>query len=269
VSRGRQSRISPGLGSQRCTRSILVAVLLSLAAPPSLQAWPAPVYRNMVYDTLLIMPPSMRRVLWRHQEHLLRGVASLEGEMASAMARDALAGSISEDTARAIEQRVHGAAEQVNQRRPFSEIALELGKLLRIAADLADPTFMGAADPQLARASGEFQRFVTLHLDEFPLVYDWSLPSTVEGAPVRALLGSLTAASMESVPLLTSAFWRQGELVPAEAFDYRSVPYASASLSYSRGVTAASYLWLAAWKEAHGDFSGYKFYRNGEKTDTQ
>ncbi|HEX9722875.1 MAG TPA: hypothetical protein VGC53_01185 [Vicinamibacteria bacterium] len=253
------------LRSQLCTRFLFVVFLLSLARPGSVWAWPAPIYRNMVYDTLLIMPPAMRRVLWRNQEHLLKGVTGLEGEMASALARDALTGSISEDTARAIEQRVHGAADQVNQRRPFSEVAVELGKLLRIAADLADPTFIGAGDPQLARASGEFHRFVTLHLDEFPLVYDWTLPSTVEGASVRALLGSLTAASRDSVPLLTSAFWRQGELVPAEAFDYRSVPYASASLSYSRGVTAASYLWLSAWKEANGDFTGYKFYRNGEQ----
>ncbi len=248
-----------------CTRPLLLFVLLSLVAPSSVWAWPAPTYQNMVYDTLLIMPPSMRRVLWMNQEHLLKGVLGLEGEMASALARDGLAGAISEDTARAVEQRVRGAADQVNQHRPFSEVAVELGKLLRIAADLADPTVMGAGDPQLARASGEFHRFVTLHLDEFPLVYDWTLPSTVEGASVRSLLGSLTAASRDSVPRLTSVFFRDGELVPAEAFDYRSVPYASASLGYSRGVTAASYLWLAVWKEANGDFTGYRFYRTGEQ----
>ena len=46
-------------------------------------AWPAPVYRNMVYDTLRIMPPSLGRVLWRNDEHLLRGVYRLEGGTAS------------------------------------------------------------------------------------------------------------------------------------------------------------------------------------------
>lgn len=253
-----------GLRPQLFARPLLIVLLLTLAAPGALEAWPAPIYRNMVYDTLLIMPPAIRRVLWRNQEHLMKGVLGLEGEMASALARDGLAGAISDDTARAVEQRVHGTADQVNRRRPFGEIAVELGKLLRIAADLADPTVMGAGDPQLARASGEFHRFVELHIDEFPLVYDWSLPSTVEGASVRSLLLSLTAASRESVPRLSEAFWRDGALVPAEAFDYRSVPYASASLGYSRGVTAGSYLWLAAWKEANGDFTGYKFYRNKE-----
>jgi len=261
----RRHRWTPRLRPQRCTRFLCAFLLLSCAAPTSLEAWPAPIYRNMVYDTLLIMPPAIRRVLWRNQEHLLKGVLGLESEMASALARDGLAGSISEDTARAIEQRVHGAADQVNRRRPFSEVAVELGKLLRIAADLADPTVMGAGDPQMARASGEFHRFIELHLDEIPLVYDWTLPSTVEGASVRALLMSLTAASRDAVPRLNAAFWREGALVPAETFDYRSVPYASASLGYSRGVTAGSYLWLAAWKEANGDFTGYKFYRNGQQ----
>ena len=239
-----------------------LSFFLTLVAPGSLQAWPAPIYRNMVYDTLLIMPPALQRVLWRNEAYLLKGVFGLEGEMASALARDGLAGTLSPDTARAVEQRVQGTAEQVNQRRPFQEVAVELGKLLRIAADLADPTVVGAGDPQLARASGEFHRFVTLHLEEFPLVYDWSLPSTVEGASVAALLERLTSASRSSVPVLVSAFWKDGQLVPATAFDYRSVPYASASLGYSRGVTAASYLWLAAWEEANGDFTGYRFFRN-------
>ena len=207
------------------------------------------------------MPPSLRRVLWRNEAYLLKGVFGLEGEMASALARDGLAGSLSQETARAVDRRVEGVAAQVNDLRPFREIAVELGKLLRIAADLADPTVVGASDPHLARVSGEFHRFVTLHLDEFPLVYDWSLPSTLRGGvSVPTLLRQVSSASRASVPDLAAAFWKDGRLVPATAFDYRSVPYAKASLGYSRGVTAASYLWLAAWERANGDFTGYRFF---------
>ncbi len=239
----------------------LLLTLLFVMVPGFVDAWPAPTYRNMVYDTLLIMPPSLRRVLWRTEAYLLKGVFGLEGEMASALARDGLAGSLSQDTVRGVDQRVNGVAEQVNQRRPFREIAVELGKLLRIAADLADPTVVGASDPRLARASREFHRFVTLHLEEFPLVYDWSLPSTLKGGvSVTTLLQRLSSASRASVPDLANAFWKDGRLVPATAFDYRSVPYATASLGYSRGVTAASYLWLAAWETANGDFTGYRFF---------
>jgi hypothetical protein len=213
----------------------------------------------MVYDTLRLMPPSLGRVLWRNDEHLLRGVYRLEGETASALARDGLEGGLSDGTKTNVEQRVSDIASMVNGHRPFREIAFELGKLLRIAADLADPSIVGAGKEDLARVSGEFQRFVALHLNEIPLVFDDSLPSTLEGATVASLLERLTSATDGSVDPVARAFWRDGELVPATEFDFRSVPYAIASLGYSRGVTAASLLWLAAWSRANGDFTGYRF----------
>src|SRR5258705_13955269 len=37
------------------------------------------------------------------------------------------------------------------------------------------------------------------------------------------------------------------------AFDDRSVPFAIASLSYSRSVTDIVQAWLAAWRLCHGD----------------
>jgi hypothetical protein len=225
-------------------------------------AWPAEAYRNMVYDTLRLMPPSLGRVLWRNDEHLLRGIYRLEGETASVLARDGLQGGLSDETKKDVERRVADIASMVDRHRPFPEVAFELGKLLRIAADLADPSIVGAGKADLARVSGEFQRFVALHLSEIPLVFDHSLPSTLEGATVASLLEQLTSATDESVDSVARAFWRDGELVPATEFDFRSVPYAVASLGYSRGVTAASFLWLAAWSKANGDFTGYRFGKN-------
>jgi hypothetical protein len=214
----------------------------------------------MVYDTLRLMPPSLSRVLWRNDEHLLRGSYRLEGGTASTLIRDGLREGLSETTVEDVERRVEEIASMVDHHRPFRDVAFELGKLLRIAADLADPSITGADNRDLALASGEFHRFVTLHLEEFPLVYDRNLPSTLEGATVPVLLERLTGATDESVGRLARAFWKDGRLVPATAFDYRSVPFAEASLGYSRGVTAAAFLWLAAWSKANGDLTGYRFF---------
>jgi hypothetical protein len=199
-------------------------------------------------------------VLWRNDEHLLRGVYRLEGEMASSLAKDGLKGEISGRTAKEVERRVDHVSSMVDDHRPFREVAFELGKLLRIAADLADPSIMGASNGDLAGASRELYRFVDKHLQEFPLVHDKQLPSTLEGATVASLLEGMADATEASVNRLAQAFWKDGELIPADAFDYRSVPFAEASLGYSRGVTAASYLWLAAWAKANGDFTGYRFF---------
>jgi hypothetical protein len=253
-------RTLPFLSAHLPGSSSLFLVVVVLLSADVVHAWPAEAYRNMVYDTLRLMPPSLGRVLWRNDEHLLRGVYRLEGEMASSLARDGLTGGLSDETAKEVDRRVHQIAAMVDRHRSFREVAYEFGKLLRIAADLADPSVVGAGDPDLARASGELQRFVNLHLGEIPLVYDRDLPSTLEGASVALLLERLTASSAESVARLTEAFLRDGELVPATAFDFRSVPYAEVSLGYSRGVTAASFLWLAAWSKANGDFTGYRFF---------
>ncbi|MFQ5791526.1 MAG: hypothetical protein ACE5JI_13725 [Acidobacteriota bacterium] len=244
---------------------MLVVALGLLARPVELGAWPRPAYRNMVFDTLRLMPPSLGRVLGRNREYLVRGVYRLEGDMASHLARDGLKGTVSPETTRRVERRIARAVDMVNRHRPFREVAFELGKLLRIAADLADPTIVGAGRIGPAGVSAEFHRFVLLHLDEIPLVYDDALPSTLEGQSVSLLLRRLTAATGASVVRLAEAFWKDGRLVPATAFDFRSVPYAEASLGYSRGVTAASYLWLDAWSKANGDFTGYRFFKEKPK----
>lgn len=240
-------------------RRRLLLLVLALAPAASASAWPAEAYKNMVYDAVRLLPPSLGRVLWVRDEHLIEGVATLEGETASRIARAGLEGRVSPELVADVESRVDRIVGMVDGHQPFQDVAVELGRLLRIAADLSDPTVVGAGRPELRRVAPEYLRFVDLNLGKIPLVHDKSLPSPVDGAPVSRLLSRLAASTSDSVAPLASAFWREGRVVPAARFDFRSVPYAECSLSYSRGVTAASYLWLSAWSKANGDFTGYRF----------
>lgn len=239
-------------------RFFVVATLL-LAGNLPVSAWPAEAYRGMVQDALALLPPSLGRVLAARDEEILSGVQSLEGETASTIARDARRGGLSVELVHDVEARIEHVVGMVDSHRPFRETAVELGRLLRIAADLSDPTVVGASSPELRRVAPEYLRFIGLHWTKIPLVYDASLPSPLQGASVASLLERVTQATTASVAPLSSAFWKDGEVVPATSFDFRSVPYAETSLSYSRGVTAASYLWLSAWAKANGDFTGYRF----------
>jgi hypothetical protein len=237
----------------------LALVLVLLGTPAVADAWPAEAYRSMVYDVLRLMPPSLGRVLASRDKALLSGAQSLESETASTIARDGIRGELSPDLIRDVERRIDVVVRMVGDHRPFHETALELGRLLRIAADLSDPIVVGAGSPELRRIAPEYVRFIGLHLTEIPLVHDRSLPSPVDGASIAGLLGRVTQATGASIDPLAKAFWQDGHLQPASSFDYRSVPYAETSLSYSRSVTAASYLWLSAWAKANGDFTGYRF----------
>jgi hypothetical protein len=242
----------------KLARYVLGSILLLAVAAPC-GAWPAEAYRAMVYDALALLPPSLGRVLARRDEALIAGVQSLESETASTIARDGRRGELSDELVRDVEARIERVVRMVDERRPFRETAVELGRLLRIAADLSDPTILGAGSPELRRVAPEYMRFIGLNLTKIPLVLDSSVPSTVQGASIESVLDRVTRATTASVRPLSNAFWSEGRIVPATSFDYRSVPYAETSLSYSRGVTAASYLWLSAWAKANGDFTGYRF----------
>jgi hypothetical protein len=245
--------------ARRFVASLLFVFFAVFFRPGEIQAWPKEAYRGMVYDALALMPPSLGRVLARRDEFLLSGVSTLEGETASLIARDGQRGELSQDLIDDVEKRIERVVRMVGEHRPFRETAVELGRLLRIAADLSDPTVVGAGSPELRRVAPEYIRFVGLHLTRIPLVHDGSLPSPVAGASVEGLLGRVAERTSASIDPLSKAFWKDGRVVPATSFDFRSVPYAETSLGYSRGVTAASYLWLSAWTKANGDFTGYRF----------
>ncbi|MGH9320497.1 MAG: hypothetical protein ACRD21_05315 [Vicinamibacteria bacterium] len=240
-------------------RPLFALALMALAGSGEVQAWPAAAYRGMVHDVLAMLPPSLGRILARRDEFVLSGVTTLEGETASLIARDGIRGELSEELIADVERRIERVVRMVGEHRPFRDTAIELGRLLRIAADLSDPTVVGAGSPELERVAPEYVRFMALHLTKIPLVHDGSLPQPMAGATVAGLLGRVTEATSASIRPLSKAFWRDGRVVPATSFDFRSVPYAETSLSYSRGVTAASYLWLSAWAKANGDFTGYRF----------
>jgi hypothetical protein len=213
----------------------------------------------MVYDTMRLMPPRLARVLLARDDAILAGVSSLESDTASTLARVGVQGQLSVPLVEDVEMRIERVVAMIDEHRSFNDVAVELGRLLRIAADVADPAVIGAGSSELRRVVPEYYRFVGMNLTRLPLVHDSGLPSTLEGASVTMLLAQVASATTASVSPLSEAFWQDGRVVPASSFDYRSVPYAETSLSYSRGVTAASYLWLAVWSKANGDFSGYRF----------
>jgi hypothetical protein len=245
---------------QSRTLGLALAVAgLVLATSAPLEAWPKEAYRNMVYDTMRLMPPRLARVLLSRDHAVLRGVVSLEGDTASTLARDGMAGQLSADLLADVETRITHVVRLVDENQSLDKVAEEFGRLLRIAADIADPAVLGAGSAEFRRVVPEYYRFIGLNLTKFPLVHDSRLPSTVHGASVHTLLVQVASDATAAAAPLSRAFWQDGRIMPASSFDFRSVPYAETSLSYSRGVTAASYLWLSAWAKANGDFTGYRF----------
>ena len=122
----------------------------------------------MVYDTIRLLPPRLARVLLERDEAIAEGAFSLEGETASQLSRDGMRGALSPELIADVEGRIARAAGTVHERRPLNDFARELGRLLRIAADLADPSMMGSGHPDLRRVLPEYYRFVGLKPSQVP-----------------------------------------------------------------------------------------------------
>ncbi len=142
--------------------TLLAAGFALLVSSSPVEAWPKEAYRNMVYDTMRLMPPRLARVLLSRDHAILRGVTSLEGDTASTLARDGMRGQLSVDLVEDVETRIARVVRLVDEHRSLDEVAEELGRLLRIAADIADPAVLGAGSAELRRVVREYYRFVGL-----------------------------------------------------------------------------------------------------------
>ena len=96
----------------------LVTCIVFGSTTRALFAWPAEVYRNMVYDALELLPPSLGRVLALRSEAIIDGAHSLEGETASRLARDGLRGELSTDLILDVEARIELVVSMVDGHRP-------------------------------------------------------------------------------------------------------------------------------------------------------
>ena len=146
----------------------LVVVFIFLTGKVPADAWPKEAYRAMVYDTLRLLPPRLSRVLLKREAAILRGVRSLEGETASMLARDGVRGRLSADLVKDVETRIEQVVRMVGEHNSFDDTAYELGRLLRIAADLADPVIVGAGRRDLQRVAARALPIRRSQLDEVP-----------------------------------------------------------------------------------------------------
>ena len=225
----------------------------------SVWSWPKTAYRNMVHDTLRVIPPRLSQVLISRDDAIYNGMINIRSDTATVFARNETPAKIPNDLLDDVNNRIERIVLMLNQHNSFDDIGYELGHLLRIAIDVCDPGIVGSGEPELQQVISEYYRFVDSNLNKIPFVYDKRLPSPVAGAYVRELLTQAVKETSDSVTNIADSFWKKGRLVSASALDLQSVPYAEASLSYSRGVTAAAYLWVLVWSKANGDFTGYRF----------
>lgn len=194
------------------------------------------------------MPASLRLALERHRESLLRGVLEpMADEDAPGHGPPWNGGRLPAE----ISERFDTLVRAVEEPTSFREVTRRFGELAHFVADAGFPP--GAAGERGASRYADFGQFCQSRRDRFPLVfYGHEDPDLGRGDRRGFALKVLERARAEDREL-ARAYEAAGDPPDPVAFDDRSVPFAVASLSYSRAVTDVVRVWLAAWRQAHGD----------------
>ena len=224
----------------------LTALLATVFTP--VKAWAPQTRIRLAEEAVRLMPSSLRLALLRHRESLLRG--ALE-PLSREDGREHLppwdGGTLDAEIAGQAEALV----ESIDRPLPFAEVARHFGALAHFVADAGFPP--GAAGKTGKDHYSEFAEFCESRRRRFPLVFYGHEDKDFDSGDARSFAQGVLSRARDEDRGLARAY-REWRLAPdPSAFDDRSVPFAIASLSYSRTVTDIVRAWLSAWGRAHGD----------------
>lgn len=231
------------------SRFVLAAALAGVTLPAF--GWTAATRVGMVDDAIKLMPPTLRAVLDKRREDVLRGMLTpMTGEDAPAHRPPWDGGTLpaSVDTA------AHGLIAAVDGHVSFREVARRFGALAHYVADAGFPP--GAAGAPGAARYAHFAAFCQTRRARFPLVFYGHDNQALAHADFKAFTVGLLERARAEDANLARAYAAAPSWDDPPSFDDRSVPFAIASLSYSRSVTDIVQAWLAAWRQCHGDLGG-------------
>jgi hypothetical protein len=228
-----------------------VLALLVVASTAPAFAWTAATRVVMIDDAVKLMPPSLRKVLEKRRNDLRRGMLEPMTQ------EDALAhrppwedGALDASVDAAARDLVSGATTRVS----FHDVARRFGVLAHFVADAGFPP--AAAGAAGATRYAHFAALCETRRPRFPLVFYGHGNDALAKDDFKAFTRSILERARSEDANLARAYAEAPSWTDAAAFDDRSVPFAIASLSYSRTVTDIVQAWLAAWRDCHGDLGG-------------
>lgn len=240
--------------SSAASRIVPLALLLgatlgaTLGAAPAARAWSPEMRVRMADEAVRFMPASLRLVLESRRDVLLRA-------MLEPLTRPDRAPLLPPWTGGTLDRSISGEAQALidglRQGGSFDDAIAGFGRLALYTEEAGFPPGMGDDVPEERRR--HFTGFCDSRLPRFPLVFYGHAQPDLDRGDFLGFARATMQRSREEDAHLARAYAKAGSPPDPSHFDDRSVPFAVASLAYSRTVTDIVRVWLAAWRAAGGD----------------
>jgi hypothetical protein len=205
-------------------------------------------------DARRLVPRSLARLLSERESEIFEATRRFPAPLAQALAVDLSAGRLSSGTLGKLDAHLDRPIALIRDRR-VSEGLVEIGALLRIPADLADPVLSAGAAGLPSGVAREYYAFVDRSLERIPVVLEDRAALRLERGQLDEYWQRLLDRSRSQSAVIRGELFRRGRLVDQRRLDHRNPVFGVASLSYSRAVNGIAATWLAVWREVKGDLS--------------
>ena len=231
---------------------------MSFLVVTAANAWTSQTYQIVVVKSLRLMPASFQSIMLRHQEEILAGCLRPDevGESAHVYDIASKTGYLQdrvEELTRRIPRRIHDHV-------PFRELAVDFGRLAHYVSDLNDPLLLVDQDAREPQYRRDFAIFTEKNIEKFPWIFHGHEDSLLKQDQLQGYLHKIASRAAQQYSLLGESYFPNGRLVSSDTFDWKSLPFGIASLSYSNSITNTVQVWFYTWKKSHGDITNTPLY---------
>lgn len=231
--------------------AITFIILLTGKAPAQQAVAPTTFYTTVAGSAAHLMPVHFKKILAQRQDHLYQG--------ANAAYQPAVEG---EDEALA--ERIDALVQRINKRLsenvPFNGLIVEYGQLVRLVAELEDPSRGRRATPWNTRLSKEFHRLLEKKCAQLPPVFYGFDAALFQKRDLKAFLTGIAERARLAGERLAATYVTDGRVKAFAEADERSPAFGIASLYYSHTISDVANLWLYIWWASYGDMRGTPFF---------
>ena len=237
---------------------ILFFFMVAVAITEPGDCWTPKTYQLIVVKSVELMPVSFKNIMLQHKEEILTGCLQPDTGPEARHTYDlkTRSGYLQD---RILELNA-AIPQKINKHVPFKEIARDFGSLSHYMADLSDPLVIGDGDPREPQYNRDFAVYMEKNMDQFPWIFDGHENPLLQSGRVNDYLHQVASASVEKYDRIGEAYFPEGTLVSSDTFDWKSLPFGIASLSYSRSITNTVQMWFYIWRAAHGDVTVTPFF---------